>query len=100
MLFNVPFIADWKQIGENRQCMTDCNNNNENKKCVSYDYKVGNKILIHKDGILCKAESMQKKEPWTIMTVHTNETIRIECGTKRERINIRSVTPFSEQLLI
>jgi hypothetical protein len=35
MLFNVPFIADWKQIGEFRQSMTDHNNNNENKKNVS-----------------------------------------------------------------
>jgi hypothetical protein len=32
MLFNVPFIADWKQIGDNRQRMTDCNNDNKNKK--------------------------------------------------------------------
>jgi hypothetical protein len=41
-----------------------------------------------------------KKEPWTITTVHTNGTIRIQCGTKSERINIRRVTPFSEELLI
>jgi hypothetical protein len=100
MLFDVPFIGDWKLIGENRQCRTDHNNNSKNKKCVDYDYKVGNKILIHKDGILRKAESSWIKEPWTITTVHTNGTIRIQCGTKSERINIRRVTPFSEELLI
>jgi hypothetical protein len=33
MLFNVPFIADWKQIGENRQHMTDRNNDNKIKTC-------------------------------------------------------------------
>ena len=99
MLFDVPFIADWKQIGENRQRKTDLNNDNENKKRVDYDYKVGDKILIRKDGILRKAESIWKKEPWTITTVHTNGTIRIQCGTKSERINIRRVTPFSEELL-
>jgi hypothetical protein len=49
--------------------------------------------------ILRKAESIWKKEPWTITTVHTNGTIRIQCGTKSERINIRRVTPFSEGLL-
>ncbi len=80
--------------------MTESNNNNKNKKRVDYDYKVGNKILIPKDGILRKAESVWKKEPWTITTVHTNGTIRIQCGTKLERINIWRVTPFSEQLLI
>jgi hypothetical protein len=43
MLFDVPFIVDWKQIGEFRQSMTDRNNDNQNKKRVDYDYKVGNK---------------------------------------------------------
>ncbi len=100
MLFDVPFIADWKHIGEFRQSMTDRNNDNENKKRVDYDYKVGNKIIICKDGILRKAESIWKKEPWTITTVHTNGTIRIQCRTKLERINIWRVTPFSKQLVI
>ncbi len=100
MLFGVPFIADWKLIGENRQCRTDHNNHSKNKKRVDYKYKVGNKILIRKDGILRKAESSWIKEPWTNTTVHTNGTIRIQCGTKLERINIRRVTPFSEERLI
>jgi len=101
MLFDILFIADWKQIGEYRHSQTDRSNTRENNKRVDYDYKVGDKILICKDGILRKAESIQKKEPaWTITTVHTNGTIRIQCGTKSERINIWKVTPFSEELLI
>ncbi len=97
MLFDIPFVADWKQIEDYRQHQNDCSNKRENNKRVDYDYKVGDKILIRKDGILCKAESTWKKEPWTITTVHTNETIRIQCGTKLERINIHRVTPFSEE---
>jgi hypothetical protein len=58
MLFNIPFIADWKQIGEYRQRQTDLGNERENKKSVDYDYKVGDKLLIHKDGRLRKAESI------------------------------------------
>jgi hypothetical protein len=99
MLFDIPFVADWKQIGDYRQQQTDRSNKRENNKRVDYDYKVGDKILIQKDGILRKAESIWKKEPWTIKTVHTNGTIRIQCRTKSERINIRRVTPFSEELL-
>jgi hypothetical protein len=99
MLFDIPFVADWKQIGDYRQNQTDHSNKREHNKQVDYDYKVGDKILIQKDGILHKAESIRKKEPWTITTVHTNGTIRIQCGTKLERINIRRVTPFSEELL-
>ncbi len=82
MLFDIPFAADWKQTGDYRQNQTDCSNKGENNKCVDYDYKVGDKILIQKDGILRKAESIWKKEPWTITTVLTNGTIRIQCGTK------------------
>jgi len=32
--------------------------NVKTQKGVDYDYKVGDKILIQKDGILCKAESI------------------------------------------
>ena len=71
MLFDIPFIADWKQIGEFRQRTTDRSNKRENKTPVDFDYKVGDKILIRKDGIFRKAESIRKKEPWTITTVHT-----------------------------
>ena len=87
MLFDILFITAWKQIGEYRLHQTDRSSIRKNNKRVDYDYKVGNKILIRKDGILRKAESIRRKEPWTITTVHTNETIRIQCGTKSERIN-------------
>ena len=100
MLFDIPFVADWKKIGDYRQSQTDRSNNRENNKRVDYDYKVGDKILIRKDGVLCKAESIWIKEPWTITTVHTNGTIRIQCGTKSEKINIQRVTPICEELLI
>ncbi len=42
-----------------------------------------------------------ENNPWTIMTIPTNETIRIQCGTKSERKKyiIRRVKPFSEELL-
>ena len=44
----------------------------ENSQRVDYDYEVGDKVLIAKDGILRKAESKFHKDPWTITTVHTN----------------------------
>ncbi len=97
MLFNIPFVADWHKIGDYRQYQTDHSNTCENSKRVDYDYKVGDKVLIRKDGILRKAESRYGKDPWTITTVHTNGTIRVQCGSKSERINIRRVTPFSEE---
>ncbi len=100
MLFDIPFIADWKQIGEHRQRQTDLGKKRDNKTRVDYDYNVGEKVLIRKDDILRKAESRWIKEPWTIMTVHTNGTIKIQCGTKSEKNNIRRVTSFSEEIPI
>jgi hypothetical protein len=97
MLFNIPFIANWNKIGDYRQCQTDLNTAHENSKQVDYDYKVGNKVLLTEEGILCKAQSLYSKKPWTIVTIHTNGNIRIQCGTKLERLNIRRVTPFTEE---
>jgi len=54
MLFDIPFIADWKQIGEYRLHQTDRSNKRENSSRVDYDYKVGDKKLVRKDGILRK----------------------------------------------
>jgi hypothetical protein len=44
MLFDIPFVADWKQFGDYRQHQTDRNNKRENNKRVDYDYKVSDKI--------------------------------------------------------
>ena len=96
MLFDIPYVADWSKIGDYRQRQTDLNTARENKSRADYDYKVGDKVLIRKDGILRKSESRYDSEPWTITSVHTNGTIRVERGTKSERINIRRVTPYFE----
>jgi hypothetical protein len=83
MLFNIPFVVDWHKIGDQRQLLTDRGNQGENAKRIDYDYKVGDKVLVIDEGILRKAESAYGKEPWTITTVHTNETIRINAEQKR-----------------
>jgi hypothetical protein len=80
MLFDILFIANWNKIRDYRQCQTDLNMACKNSKQVDYDYKVGAKVLLTQEGILCKAESLYSKKPWTITTAHMNGTIRIEWG--------------------
>ena len=94
MLFDIPFLADWNKIGDYRQHQTDHNTERENSSRRDWDYKVGDQVLLRKDGILRKGESRYESDPWTITSVHTNGTIRIQRGTKSERLNIRRVTPF------
>ena len=83
MLFDIPFLADWNKIGDYRQHQTDRNTQHENKSRVDWDYKIGDKVLIRKEGILRKSESKYHRDPWTISTVHTNGTIRVHRGTNQ-----------------
>jgi hypothetical protein len=80
------------------QQLTDLNNAHENEGRIDYDYKVGQKVLLRKEGILRNAESRWHKRPWLIMSVHTNGTITVQCGKKIDRKNIRRVKLFEEDL--
>jgi hypothetical protein len=98
MLFDIPFIADWQKIGEHRQKLTDLNNACENEGRLDYDYKVGQKVLLRKEGILHNTDSRWHKEPRLIASVHMNGTITVECRNKIERMNIWRVKLFEEDL--
>ena len=97
MLFDIPFLADWNKIGDYRQHQTDLNTARESRSRPDWDYKVGDQVLLRKDGILRKSESRYESDPWTITSVHTNGTIRVQCGTKSERLNIRRVIPYFKE---
>jgi hypothetical protein len=98
MVFDILFIADWQKIGEYRQQLTDLNNARKNKDRIDYDFKVGQKVLLRKEGILHNAESIWHKRPRLSTTVHMNGTITVQCGNKIDRINIQRVKPFEEDL--
>jgi hypothetical protein len=98
MLFDIPFMADWQKIREHRQQLTDLNHAHENKGRIHFDYKVGQTVLLRKEGILRSAESRYHKRPWLITSVHTNGTITVQCRNKIDRMNIRRVKPFEEDL--
>ncbi len=75
--------------------MVDQNNAQENARRKDFDYAVGQKVLLRKDGILRKAK-VKYLGPFTTTQVHTNGTIRIQIGTMSEHINIRRVMPHFE----
>jgi len=79
MLFDIPFIADWKKFEEHRKLLTDRNTARENEGWIDYNYQVGQKVLVRNDGILRKAESKYQREPWLITSIYTNGTIRVQC---------------------
>ncbi len=95
MLIDIPFIADWEKIGEQRQ-PTNHNTDRENESRIDYDNKVVKKYLYGTMVFLRKAESRYLREPWLITSVNTNGTIRVQCGNKSEQINIQRVKPFDD----
>jgi len=84
-----PFRSWW---GDYRQHQIDCSTVCENTKQVDWNYAVGDKVLVWKDGILCKGKNKYLKDPWTI-----TQEISIQSGTTSERPDIRQVTPFFEE---
>jgi hypothetical protein len=99
MVLDILFVADWHKNGEQRQSLTNRGNQHKNTKHIDYNYKVRDKVLLINEGILCKVESAYSKEPWTITTVHTHGSIRIQCQTRMERLSIRRVQPFTDDIL-
>jgi len=96
MLFDIPFLADWTEIGRRRQELVDSSNARENRRRVPFDYQPGTKVLIIKntDGKpLPKAED-KNEGPHEVTHVYTNGTVRIQRGTINERLNIRRLTPY------
>jgi transposase InsO family protein len=55
MMFDLPFLADWTAIGQQRQLVVDKSNTRKNKHRIDFDYEVGQKVLLeHDSGKLCK----------------------------------------------
>ena len=93
MLFDIPYLADWKAIGKRRQSAVDQNTHHKNKRRADFDYAIGQKVTIRKDGVLRKAEN-KNIGPYVITQVFTNGTVRIQRGSISERINIRRIDPY------
>ncbi len=91
MLFDIHFIADWQKNGGHRQWLTDLKHAHENEGRINYDYKVGRKVLLRKEGILRNAESRWHKKLWLITSIHTNGAITAQCENKTDRMNIQRV---------
>jgi len=59
---------------------------------LAIKYLYGKKVFSAKQSL----DGLTNHEPWTIVSVHTNGTIRVKRANKSERLNIRRVKPFFE----
>ena len=96
MLLPIVTQANWELIRQRRQEEMRRNNERENRSRIPHEYKVGEKILLCKEGKYRKL-SAPRLGPHAIIAVYNNGTIRIQRGSARERANIRRVIPFVER---
>ena len=88
MLFNLSTLVNWEAIVPGRQQSVDKANLRENRNRVDYDYQVGQRVYVIRDGIFHKLDG-PKFGPFPITDIYTNGMVRIQRGSINERINIR-----------
>ena len=97
MFLLVPFIADIMAIARAcKQVQVNESLQKANAKRLSYDYKVGEQVLIKLMDTSPRSKMLDKWEgPYSILTVHCNGTITIQLRQNvEERLNIRRVKPY------
>ena len=87
MFINVPLVADWTTIANCCEQLIQENLRKQNLKRVSYDYKVGDKIL--------KTIGSRTLGSYKIVQVHTNGNVSVELNTHlNEQLNIQKIILF------
>ena len=95
MIYDLTYVADFDRLRTRKQTLINRANRRENEKRIDYDYRVGDQVLLHKDGVLRKMASPMEG-PYRIIEVFTNGTVKIQRGIVQERLNIRRIKPFRE----
>ena len=96
MFLDIPLIADLATIRNHRQALIDENLRRQNLKRRSFDYQVGQQVLILNSDIHpAKLDPTSTEGPYEIIQVHTNGTVTIrKSAFVTDRINIRRLRPF------
>jgi transposase InsO family protein len=92
MLFNMKKAINWKLISENKRKQIAYDNERENAGRIAHTYKIGDEVLRLKRGIKRKY-SKHKSDPYKIIKVHSNGTVTMKQGVKRQCISIRNIEP-------
>jgi len=97
MLLPIQLKTDWARIRQRKQDVINANNKKENAKRIEHEYRVGEKVLLEKPGLISKL-SAPRTGPYRITETYANGTVRIQRGIVNERVNIRRLTPYKERV--
>ena len=87
MLLALPFKANWAAIQERKMNSINRTVLRENRTRVQHQYKVGDKVLLERPGLLSKL-SQPCTGPHEITQVYDNGTVQIHRGAITETVNI------------
>ena len=94
MMLPINCKVDWALVALRKQEMINKSNTRENSKRLQHKYKTGDKVLLHKPGIIPKL-SRPNDGPYIINAVHSNGTITInKSKAVTQTVNIRRVSPY------
>ena len=79
MILPIKFKADWALIEQQKQLSINNSNQRENKSRIQHVYKVGDKVLLQKPGLLRKM-TIPYSGPYEVQRVFTNGTMSIING--------------------
>ena len=96
MLLPIQFKANWGAIALRRKERIQRDNTRENKSRSSYQYTIGQQVLVTKPGKIPKM-TLPREGPYTIVRINTNGTVRIQRGPIESTINIRRITPYNDR---
>lgn len=93
MYLDLPIVTDLLLIQQKRQALIDENLRRENMKRRSFDFRVGQRVLIK--SVDPRKLDPRAHGPYSISQVFTNGTINVQIAPHVvERINIRRVIPY------
>jgi hypothetical protein len=93
-ILNTKFEANWNLISTQKQKMIKKNNQNENSKRISHEYKATDKVLCVGKPTLSKFGKSPWEGPYKIVKVNNNGTVCLKKGVITETINIRQIKSY------
>ena len=93
-VLNTKFEANWKYIKEQKQARTAPNNQAENKSRKEYAYRVGQQVLVKNDQAR-KYGKNPNDEPFSVVHINNNGSIRVQKGAVQQTYNIRNLHSYT-----
>ena len=77
MILNMQYLADWTVIKACKQQLIRKNNIIENSKCIPYQYKVGDMVMLENHRANKYKKPYKVHLPYLVTQVNTNGTVRL-----------------------